>query len=220
MFERLFRGHKDLRDLADGEIVRRVRAGDEAAFEELLRRHRGLVVTTAYGVLGDPDDAQDVAQEVFASAAQRMDQLQEPDRVRNWLVRIARNAAIETLRRRRGPQVVSLEELRSESSEGVSLIERIPDSAPCPRTQAETSQTFAILNEVMDALPQNYREPLVLRVRNGMSYQEVADALGLTLAATKVRIFRARDMLIVKLRERDIRLNYRESAGRDTVADA
>lgn len=220
MFDRLFRGADNLREIPDGELVGRIRAGEEAAFEELLRRHRGLVVTTAYGVTGDADDAQDVAQEVFASAARRLDQLQDPDRVRNWLVRIARNAAIEALRRRRGPVVVSLEELRSESSDDVSVIERIPDPAPCPRTQAETNQTFAILYEVMDSLPQSYREPLVLRVKNGLSYQEIADTLGLTLAATKVRIFRARDMLIVKLRERDVRLNYRESAGRDTVADA
>lgn len=192
----------------DGDLARAFVAGDERAFETLLNRHRGLIVSTAFAIMGDAEDAQDVAQEALATAFQRMGELQEPDRVRNWLVRITRNAAIDAARRRRGPRVVSFEELRSEFDE-TSRVDMIPDEGMNPREHAESAQLLSILFSTIESMPPQYREPLVLRVVNGLSYQEISDQLGVTLATTKVRIFRARDQLMVKLRERNVRLKLR-----------
>lgn len=192
----------------DGDLARAFVAGDERAFETLLNRHRGLIVSTAFAIMGDAEDAQDVAQEALATAFQRMGELQEPDRVRNWLVRITRNAAIDAARRRRGPRVVSFEELRSEFDD-TSRVDMIPDEGMNPREHAESAQLLSILFSTIESMPPQYREPLVLRVVNGLSYQEISDQLGVTLATTKVRIFRARDQLMVKLRERNVRLKLR-----------
>lgn len=204
--------------LSDSELAAQLLVRATGSYEELLRRHRGLVVSTAFGIIGDAEEAQDVAQEVFAIASQRIGQLQDRSRLRNWLASIARNTAIETLRRRRGPRVVSFEDLRRDSGE-LERLEGIPDGRPCPRTEAERNETFTILYQELDRLPDNYREPLLLRIMHDMPYQEIAETLSISLATAKIRIFRARDLLSVKLRERNVRLPVREAGLRRLAGD-
>jgi RNA polymerase sigma factor (sigma-70 family) len=166
----------------DAELVNAARRGDKRAFVEIVARHQAMVCGIAFGILGDFAASEDAGQEALLTAWRKFDELREPERLRQWLGRIARNTALGHLRQRRGHGV--LEDATS-----------VPDPFPTPDQVAATEEEAALVRESLARLPQTYRVPLVLFYRESQSIRAVAEALGISEAAVKQRLARGREML-------------------------
>lgn len=168
--------------LSDSDLWARVRGGDSAAFEALVRRHQSLVCSVAYSCCGDLALSEDVAQETFWAAWRDRASLTQPERLRAWLCGIARNLGNNARRRdARAPQAVADTEL--------------PSPAPGPADEAVSREEEAVVWQALEQVAQTYREPLILYYREHHSVAEVAAALDLSEDAVKQRLARGREML-------------------------
>jgi RNA polymerase sigma-70 factor, ECF subfamily len=168
---------------ADEELVARAQDGDLDAFAELVRRHEQRVRTILFRLLGDERDVEEAAQDAFLQAWRNLDRFRGDSAVFTWLYRIAVNEALGRLRRRRLPttglDAADEPELAMRSGEE-------PDRA------AELNELHEYLAACVRELPFDYRAPLILRDVLGLSNDEVAAVLELSVPATKSRIYRAR----------------------------
>lgn len=176
----------------DQEIVEAVLAGQQHRFAELVDRYQGKIVNYVYRMLGNYDDAVDLSQDAFLKAYSALDTYRPKYPFPAWLFRIARNAAIDELRRRKGI-MVSLDE-PLELDEG-SVDRQLPDHDPDPEAELLQSEFQGRVESAVGDLSEKYREPLVLRHAAGLSYDAIADALELPLGTVKTRIHRARNQL-------------------------
>ncbi len=177
-------------------LVRAAKAGDMRAFEELVRRYDRNVFRIAQHITQNREDAEDVVQEAFLKAYGNLEQFQEQSKFYTWLVRIAVNEALMKLRRRRPERTVSLDqEVQTEED---SMPREVADWSPNPEQQYSQAELRDILGKTIQGLPASFRTVFVLRDVEGLSTEETADALGLSIPAVKSRLLRAR----LQLRER------------------
>jgi RNA polymerase sigma-70 factor (ECF subfamily) len=172
--------------MEDGELVARARGGDDGAFGELVRRHELNVRRLATGLLGDPVEAEDAAQEVFLKAYEHMGSFRGDASFSTWIHRIAVNHCRDMLRRRARRPWLSWDGL-------VEALGREPVS-PAARPDQATGRAEAgdVLQRLLRDLPAQHRAVLLLRELNGLSYHEIADVLHISLDAVKARLRRAR----------------------------
>lgn len=168
---------------ADAELVARARDGDLDAFAELVRRHEQHVRTILFRLLGNERDAEEATQDAFVQAWRNLDRFRGEAAVFTWLYRIAVNEALGRLRRKR-PATTGLDAAAEQELAGPS--EEEPDRA------AELNELHGYLAVRIRELPFEYRAPLVLRDVLGLSNDEVAAVLELSVPAAKSRIHRAR----------------------------
>jgi RNA polymerase sigma-70 factor (ECF subfamily) len=166
----------------DERLIDAARSGDLEAFAEFVRRYERRVRAVLLRILDDERDVEEATQDTFVQAWRSLERFRGEAAAFTWLYRIAVNEALMRRRRKRLP-TVELDE----------VTERAP-AAGGPRVEdaAEGAEVRAFLLARIKALPFEYRVPLVLRDVEGLSNEEVAEAMGLTLAATKSRIHRAR----------------------------
>lgn len=166
----------------DADLVEASRDGDTQAFGRLVERYKSLVFAVSVAATRDPSRAEDVAQEAFLSAWRGLPTLADPGKLRPWLCGIARNVASKSHRRRRrdGPTMNEPPEPKDHTSPLDALVNR--------ETQ---EQVWAAL----DAMPQTYREPLVLFYQEERPVQDVATALGLSNDTVRQRLTRGRRIL-------------------------
>ena len=176
----------------DQEIVEAVLAGDQHRFSELVARYQGPIVNYVYRMLGHYEDAVDLSQDVFLKSYSALGSYRPKYPFSAWLFRIARNAAIDEMRRRR-LSTVPLDE-PVETAEG-TMGREIAGEAPGPEQEYLDGEFRDNLERAVTKLPEKYREPLVLRHAAEMSYEQIAEALELPLGTVKTRIFRAREAL-------------------------
>jgi RNA polymerase sigma-70 factor (ECF subfamily) len=168
-------------ELPDADLVLRARSGDHWALEMLYRRHVQLVAGTALRLLRNRADAEDVAQETFLLAFEKLSQLAEPAAFRGWLVRIAVSRVHRRFRARKLRGL--LLPWRDEESEETSLeAEAREDATPEQRVE------LALLDRALAALPLELRTPWLLRHVMGCAVEETAAACGCSLATVKRRI--------------------------------
>src|SRR5512146_2495311 len=177
-------------------LVSAARKGDIGAFEELVRRYDRNVFRIAQHITQNREDAEDVVQDAFLKAYGNLTQFQEQSKFYTWLVRIAVNEALMKLRRRRPERMVSLdEEVKTEDD---SLPREVADWSPNPEQLYTQSELRDILTKTIQGLPSSFRTVFVLRDVEGLSTEETAEALSLSIPAVKSRLLRAR----LQLRER------------------
>jgi RNA polymerase sigma factor (sigma-70 family) len=176
----------------DQEIVQAVLAGEQHQFGELVGRYQRSIVNYVYRMVGNYDDAVDLSQDVFVKAYTALDSYQPKYPFSAWLFRIARNATIDEIRRRRLTTVPMDEPM--ETSDG-SMTREFEGDDPGPEQLFLEGEFKAEIESAVAELPDKYREPLVLRHAAEMSYDEIAEALELPLGTVKTRIFRAREAL-------------------------
>lgn len=163
-------------------LARAAATGDKRAFVEIVTRYQGMVTGVALAILRDFAASEDVAQEAFVTAWKKMAELRDPARLPAWLGTIARTTALMHLRKRRDEETLDEGVLRSECTGG-------PDEEVAHREEA------ALVLSALEALPENYRLPLVLFYREQNSVKAVAEALDLTEATVRQRLSRGREML-------------------------
>ena len=166
------------------DLLRRCQDGDELAWEVLVRQHQGRICSIAYGYVGDQDEARDLAQDIFVRLYQNLDSCTDPDRFQYWLTRIARNACIDHLRRRkvRPPH----QDIPAEDLSGLS------DGRPTPEDDWVKSSRKKMVYRAMQMLSEINREIILLKDIQDLPLEEIAKLLELPLGTVKSRSSRAR----------------------------
>ena len=167
----------------DYALIQEALAGDHDAFAELLSRYKNLVYSVIMRMVNDPEEANDLAQEVFIKVYRNLNKYQPTYRFSTWLIRIATNHVIDYRRKHRA-ETVNLDDVEMEAS-----------SAETPEAAVLRMEGRMDVAAALAALPEMYRIPIVLYHQQGLSYQEIADILSEPLSKVKNRIFRGRRML-------------------------
>ena len=185
-----------IEQVEDGEVVRRVLAGEEELFELLVRRYQVRVVSHVTRMVGSRDDAMDLAQEIFLKVFQALDRFNPAYKFSTWLFRIAGNAAIDHLRKRR-PRTVPLE---SPDPEGPGPFPPEQRSTGLdPYGELRNVERGRAISQAIQELPPDFRELIALRHFAGLSYEEIAEVKKLPLGTVKNKLFRARVVLKERL---------------------
>lgn len=171
------------------ELVSRARAGDTAAFEQLMLDSQDRVYTLCLRMTGDREDALDLAQETFFNAWRGLGSFQGNSSFSTWVYRLASNACIDFLRKRKRRQ--QGESPHSLDDEEAPLPEPA-DPRGSPEEELERRELRRAVERGLQALPDHHRQVLIMRELSGMSYQEIGAVLDLDLGTVKSRIARAR----------------------------
>ena len=176
----------------DGErqLIERLRAGDKSACAECVERHSAGVYRLALRLMGNEAEAEDVAQETFLNAFKSIGSFEGRSGLNTWLYRIAYNAAMMRLRRAR-PDTISVDAPDAFEG-GFQMPAQLFDWCCLPEPDFETGETRAELEQAIGELPENLKAVFVLREMEGLSTEETAEALGISVVATKTRLHRAR----------------------------
>jgi RNA polymerase sigma-70 factor (ECF subfamily) len=175
----------------DRDLVERSTRGDREAFGVLVQRHQGRVFNLAYHVVRNREDALDVAQDAFVKAFSSLSSFKGEASFTTWMHRIVVNLAIDCLRRRRRGVPSTYDDRRAVSEEASANLVASDD----PETALETRQVRSLLGRGIQALPPAHRAVLVLREIEGLSYEEIARAVGCSLGTVMSRLFYARRKL-------------------------
>jgi RNA polymerase sigma-70 factor (ECF subfamily) len=179
---------------AEEKLVRSARDGDQAAFEELVRRTSRLVFARLYLETGDSHRAEDLLQETLLIAFRSLRELADPKGFRSWLLTIAQNVVIDAARRdRRQKRAAPLQT-------GAAVLESIAGKGPSPAEQAEREELRGQVLALLRSLPEEYRLPLTLRYLAGADYETIQMQLGLSNGSLRGLLHRGLKLLRAKLR--------------------
>lgn len=176
--------------LTDGQLIEKAISGREDSFEELVRRYQRPIVNYVYRMLSDYDASLDVTQEVFIKVYNSMTRYSSDYKFSTWLYRIAHNAAIDYMRR----HSVNEQSIEAENADGSYQLQ-IESTQPTPEQERERSEWRTEIESVVKCLPSVYRELILLRHSQDLSYDEIAEITNLPLGTVKNRLFRAREMM-------------------------
>ena len=181
---------ENIQTLTDVELIARAISGRESGFEELVRRYQRPIVGYVYRMLNDYDAALDVTQEVFIKVYNSLERYSSDYKFSTWLYRIAHNAAIDHMRR----NSANLQSLETENEDGAYQIQ-LESPLLSPEQERERSEWRSEIDAVVKCLPSVYRELILLRHTQDLSYDEIAEVTDLPLGTVKNRLFRAREMM-------------------------
>lgn len=184
--------------LPDEELIKAAMGGDEEAFRGLMERYKGRAYGVALGIVGDPDEAQDVLQDAFVKAWYRLKDFRFGSNFYTWFYRLLVNQAIDRWRKRSRSATIPLDE--SWLAEGASP----PDTAVYPKTPEELAGNRELvegLTRAIAALPEYHRTVILLREVDGLSYEEIAQVLDCSVGTVMSRLHYARGKLREALRE-------------------
>ena len=180
----------------DVALVERARSGDSTAFEQLVRQYDRQIFRVAQHITQNREDAEDITQDTFFKAFQKLDQFQGNSKFSTWLVRIAVNESLMRLRKRKTSKTVSMDQ-DVQTEEG-SIPRDFAEWRPNPEQLYGNSELSDILRKTIQGLPPGFRTVFTLRDIENLSTEETAEALKLSVPAVKSRLLRAR----LQLRER------------------
>jgi RNA polymerase sigma-70 factor (ECF subfamily) len=193
------RSGKDSRETPEAVLIERCQRGDTQAFDELMARYETKVYNLAYRLLGDAEEAYDIAQETFLRVYRALPRFRGGSTLHTWIHRIVVNLCLDEMKkRRRRPQLVQ-ESPPEEEESHESLIDRIPDETADPEELTLSRERQLIVRQAIASLPPHHRAVIVLYDLEGLAYNEVADVLKINIGTVKSRLNRARLALKEKL---------------------
>jgi len=183
--------------LDDAEAIRRTRAGDRESFGVLVDRYGARITRLVRGYVRNEQDVQDVVQDSFVKAFSRLDRFDGRSAFYTWLYRIAANTAMDHNKKwKRRPTPLTLS-APGEDEDRVGIAP--PHRGPPPEAGAMQAEIREALDAALESLPDRYREVLVLRELEGLTYEEMATTLRLSRGTVESRLFRARERLRTRL---------------------
>ena len=189
---------KDSPQLTDAELVAAIIKGKQELFRDLVSRYQGRLVNYLFRLLRSTQEAEDLAQEVFFKIYQALDRYDPKYKFSTWLFRVAQNAAIDQIRKRR-LQLVSMDR-QGPGQEDMGTWE-FPTSDPSPYADLRNQERGEAIQEAIERLPWDYRELIILRHFAELSYDEIAKLKDMPLGTVKNKLFRGRQMMKEHLRD-------------------
>jgi len=185
----------------DLALVSRATAGDDEAFRALVVRYQRKVYAVALGIVKDPDLAWDVAQEAFVRVHGHLAEFKGESAFSTWVFRIATHLAIDAVRRERTSRKDDVDELRDEDLSGAGEGILATPLGNDPQANLLRRELLGKIQEALDTLPEKHRTILVLREVEGLSYEELAERLGIHKGTVMSRLFHARKKMQAALRD-------------------
>ena len=190
---------RDLASVADRDLVATAVTGVEGSFEELVRRYQRPIAAYVYRMVGNYESALDLTQEIFIKVYNSLERYRAEFKFSTWIYKIAHNAAVDHLRR-----TATREQSLVVGCEGDQFELPIESGRLSPEQESERRERRVEIETVVRALPANYRELIVLRHSQDLSYEEIVEVTGLPLGTVKNRLFRAREMMRQQFVEKGI----------------
>ncbi|MDH5661904.1 MAG: sigma-70 family RNA polymerase sigma factor [Elusimicrobiota bacterium] len=185
--------------VSDEILVKKSQKGDYPSFEELVKRYEKKIYNLAYRIMGNKEDASDVLQETFLQAFKKLSGFKGKAKFSTWLYRIAVNICLMRKRKGKRMETVSLDIPILTKKEDEIKRELRDDWSESPLATLENEEIKRNLSEAIDSLPEEYKTVFLLRGLNGLSNEEVANVMKISLPAAKSRLHRARLFLRDKL---------------------
>jgi len=184
--------------MSEAEIIQKLREGDEHVFRQLIENHRQLVVNTCFGLVHNPEDAEDIAQDVFIEVFRSVHKFRADSKISTWLYRIAVNRSLNFIRdnkqRKWAQSVENVFTLKKGKLSSMSSGETVS-----PDTEMEDSERAKLLHKTIDSLPQNQRVAFTLNKYEDLSYKEIAAVMETSVSSVESLIHRAKKNLQKKL---------------------
>ena len=174
-------------------LLEQAQSGDQAAFESLISSYEKLVFNVAFRMMGNRDDALDMSQEALIKVYRNIEKCAGITAFKAWICTITTNTCLDELRKRKIRKAESLDSIY-ETEDGVK-VKQTPANDPGPSEALLRKEDMRSIAEAINSLTDDYREAILLRDVNGLSYQEIADNLDLSIGTVKSRISRARGTL-------------------------
>jgi RNA polymerase sigma-70 factor (ECF subfamily) len=190
---------RDLTAASDRELVATAVSGVDGSFEELVRRYQRPISAYVYRMVGNYESALDLTQEIFIKVYSSLRRYREEFKFSTWIYKIAHNSAVDHLRRN-----ATREQSLVVGPEGDQFDLPVESTRLTPEQESERKERRGEIESVVRTLPANYRELIILRHSQDLSYEEIVDVTGLPLGTVKNRLFRAREMMRQQFIERGI----------------
>jgi RNA polymerase sigma-70 factor (ECF subfamily) len=181
----------------DFELLAKFKKGDQQAFELLVRKYKTTVFNTIYSIMGNAQEADDIAQEVFLKVYTKADSFKGESSFSTWLYRVTVNRCIDELRRRKN-KIISYE-TEFNQEEKLKLKDVLASRENDITEKLRQKELQDIIQKAMNSLPEKYRIILTLKEIEGLSYKEISQIMKISLAKVKIWLFRARQKLKGKL---------------------
>jgi len=181
----------------DFELLAKFKKGDQQAFELLVRKYKTTVFNTIYSIMGNAQEADDIAQEVFLKVYTKADSFKGESSFSTWLYRITVNRCVDELRRRKN-KIISYE-TEFNQEEKLKLKDVLVSGENDITEKLRQEELQDIVQKAMNSLPEKYRIILTLKEIEGLSYKEISQIMKISLAKVKIWLFRARQKLKGKL---------------------
>ena len=181
---------RDLSLVSDRELVAIAVSGFDGSFEELVRRYQRPISAYVYRMVGNYDSALDLTQEIFIKVYNSLNRYRPEFKFSTWIYKIAHNAAVDHLRR-----TATREQSLVLGPEGDTFDLPLESARLSPEQESERKERRSEIEAVVRTLPANYRELIILRHSQDLSYEEIVEVTGLPLGTVKNRLFRAREMM-------------------------
>ena len=178
---------------SDQELVQKTLEGDTDAFSVLVQRYQKQIYSLTYRLTNDPEDARDLAQEVFIHIFRVLDKFDQDRKFFSWMYKVATNVCYNALRRSKKDQAVALDDKVIEITPFVASSEALPEE------YYERRETQELVRKAVAQLPEKYRLPLVLRYLEDMSYKEIAEHMELPVTTIETRLYRGKSLLQKRL---------------------
>ena len=185
---------------SDALLVERTVAGDQKAFELLVIKYQRRIQRLIGRMVRDVDLVEDIAQETFIRAYRALAQFRGEAQFYTWLYRIAVNTAKKALMDLKRNPTVSENSFKSADDDETSPLENELTSSETPEAVLASKEIAQIINAAMDALPEELRQAITLREIEGLSYEEISDAMNCPIGTVRSRIFRAREAISAKVK--------------------
>jgi len=173
---------------------------DTETFDSLVRRYHRQAYNIAYRLAGNHADAEDITQEAFIRAYRFFDRYNRSLPFENWLYRIISNVFIDGVRKRPKVKIQSLDQAVSTGATSSPISLEIPDTSTNPERQLMQVSIDEPLQKALDALPRDFRQAVILADVEGLSYEEIADAMGCSIGTVRSRLHRGRKLMRNRLR--------------------
>lgn len=174
---------------ADSGLIKRAKGGDSSAFGELVNRYYEMVYAVAFGILRNREAARDTAQEAFLKAHRQLINFEGKSKFKTWVYRIAVNCAIDERRRKKPSESLDATDVSDDENEAPVII---TDPHADPREDAHQSDLKVLVAKALESLSPDHRAVLVLREWQDLTYEEIAQTLGLETGTVMSRLFYAR----------------------------
>jgi RNA polymerase sigma-70 factor (ECF subfamily) len=186
----------------NSRLIEKAIAGDEYAYKQLLDNYRGAIFNLLFKMVRNKEETEDLVQEAFIKAFTALPSFNEEYAFSTWLYKIAINNCIDHMRKKRLKTYSMNKPVQSKDGE---LGREFPDSSMSPDRNILNDEKTRLIDSAIAELPENYKIAIVLRHSEEKSYEEIAEILEIPLGTVKARIFRAREMLKKKLKDKLMR---------------